>query len=202
MTDGAHDAGAILWDDPSILAIRRDMLRFAQLQLRDAGAAEDIVQEALIAAMSGAQSFAGRAAFKTWMFAILRNKIVDHIRRASREICGSDLINAVDGDLGDFDALFDARGFWNAEDRPETWRDPEASLSQQEFWAVFEACLNGLPEQIARVYTMREFLELETAEICRELGISRNNCWVILHRRARLGLRECLENRWFTRGAI
>ncbi|NMG16102.1 sigma-70 family RNA polymerase sigma factor [Aromatoleum bremense] len=201
MSDSAHEAGAILWDDPSILAIRRDMLRFAQLQLRDAGAAEDMVQEALIAAISGAANFAGRAAFKTWMFAILRNKIVDHIRRASREVCGSDLVAAVDGDLEDFDALFDARGFWNLEDRPATWADPEASLSQQEFWAVFEACLNDLPEQIARVYMMREFLELETAEICRQLGITSNNCWVILHR-ARLGLRECLENRWFMKGAM
>ena len=42
----------------------------------------------------------------------------------------------------------------------------------------------------------RELLELETAEICAELGITPNNCFVILHR-ARLGLRVCLENRWF-----
>ncbi|MCC4116264.1 sigma-70 family RNA polymerase sigma factor [Aromatoleum toluclasticum] len=188
----------ILWDDPSIVAIRRDMLRFARLQLRDAGAAEDMVQEALIAAMAGGKDFAGRSALKTWMFAILRNKIVDHIRASSHEICGSDLVQSTgdDGELQDFDALFDKRGFWNPEDRPATWSDPEASFSQREFWAVFEACLDHLPDRIARVYMMREFLDLETGEICRRLGITDRNCWVILHR-ARLGLRECLENRWF-----
>lgn len=203
MTNGSAEATRILWDDPSIVAIRRDMLRFAQLQLRDAAAAEDMVQEALIAAMAGAKGFAGRAAFKTWMFGILRHKIVDHIRSSSREICGTDLVEQADpqAELKDFDALFDERGFWNPDDRPATWADPDASFAQQEFWEVFDACLNHLPDQIARVYMMREFLEFETAEICRQLGITNGNCWVILHR-ARLGLRECLENNWFQGEAI
>ncbi|NMG45564.1 sigma-70 family RNA polymerase sigma factor [Aromatoleum toluvorans] len=198
MTTNDARAREILWDDPAIALIRRDMLRFAQLQLRDAGAAEDMVQEALFAAMSHAESFAGRAALKTWVFGILRHKIVDHLRASSREICGADLVDATgpDGCMEDFDALFDRRGFWNPEDRPATWSDPEASFSQKEFWAVFEACLDHLPAHIARVYMMREFLELDTGEICRQLGITTGNCWVILHR-ARLGLRACLENRWF-----
>jgi len=66
---------------------------------------------------------------------------------------------------------------------------------------VFDVCLNNLPERIARVYMMREFLELETAEICRQLGLSASNCWVILHR-ARTQLRVCLETRWFQGEAI
>jgi len=186
------------WDDASITAIRRDMLRFARMQLRDGAAAEDMVQEALMAAMTSAKSFAGRSAFKTWMFAILRNKIVDHIRASSREICGSDLAGSSDMDAGleEFDVLFNRRGLWNPDDRPATWSDPEASFEQDAFWTVFDLCMNNLPEHIARVYTMRELLELDTAEICAELGITSNNCFVILHR-ARLGLRECLESRWF-----
>lgn len=203
MTNGSADATKILWDDPSIVAIRRDMLRFAQLQLRDAGAAEDMVQEALIAAMDSAKSFAGRSAFKTWMFGILRHKIVDHLRASSREICGTDLVAQADpqAELKNFDALFDQRGFWNPDDRPATWTDPDASFSQKQFWEIFDACLDHLPDQIARVYMMREFLDFETAEICQQLGITNGNCWVILHR-ARLGLRECLENNWFQGEAI
>jgi RNA polymerase sigma-70 factor (ECF subfamily) len=186
------------WDDASITAIRRDMLRFARMQLRDSGAAEDMVQEALMAAMTGARSFAGRSAFKTWMFAILRNKIVDHIRASSREICSSDFAGSSDMDAGleEFDVLFKQGGHWNPDDRPATWSDPDAAFEQDAFWQVFDICMNNLPEHIARVYTMRELLELETAEICAALGITRNNCFVILHR-ARLGLRLCLENRWF-----
>ncbi|WP_323034198.1 sigma-70 family RNA polymerase sigma factor [Pararhodobacter sp.] len=198
MTNASAQAASPPWDDASITAIRRDMLRFARMQLRDSGAAEDMVQEALMAAMTSVKGFAGRSAFKTWMFAILRNKIVDHIRASSREISGGDLAGRVsdDDELADFDVLFSRRGLWNPDDRPVTWANPEAAFEQDAFWAVFDICMNNLPEHIARVYTTRELLELETAEICAELGITSNNCFVILHR-ARLGLRECLENRWF-----
>ena len=46
---------------------------------------------------------------------------------------------------------------------------------------------------------MREFLEFETDEVCRELGITTSHCNVILHR-ARNGLRRCLEGSWFAPG--
>jgi RNA polymerase sigma-70 factor (ECF subfamily) len=193
------DAGGIRWDDPAMVGLRRDMLRFAQMQLRDAGAAEDMVQEALLAAMKHAGGFAGRATLKTWLFAILRNKIVDHIRRSAREIAGSDLIEPDDEDDFDFDRLFRQGEHWRRDARPATWSDPDAALTQKQFWAVFDACVNHLPEKVARVYMMREFLDLDTAEICKELGITTNNCWVILHR-ARTGLRECLEDNWFQGG--
>ncbi|MBT0960293.1 sigma-70 family RNA polymerase sigma factor [Denitromonas iodatirespirans] len=198
MSNASAQAASPPWDEASITEIRRDMMRFARMRLRDSGAAEDMVQEALMAAMKSAKGFAGRSTFKTWIFAILRNKIIDHIRTSAREISGSDLVGRAGGDaeLADFDVLFDQRGFWNSDDRPETWADPEASFEQDAFWTVFDTCMNNLPEHIARVYTMRELLELDTAEICAELGITNNNCFVILHR-ARLGLRECLENRWF-----
>lgn len=201
MFDQSRDKEGIRWDDPSIAVIRRDMLRFAQMQLRDCGAAEDMVQEALIAAMNNESGFAGRAALKTWMFAILRNKIVDHIRRSSREIAQADLSDGSDEDDGRVEAMFNrsmtwSAGHWTPEHKPQTWSDPDAALSQKQFWAVFDACVNHLPEKVARVYMMREFLDLDTDEICTQLGISSNNCWVILHR-ARTGLRECLENHWF-----
>lgn len=73
-----------LIDDDFVAAVRRDMLKFAQLQLRDAAQAEDAVQEALLAALAGGRSFAGRSALKTWVFSILRNKIVDLIRAQGR----------------------------------------------------------------------------------------------------------------------
>src|SRR5574339_599328 len=66
-------------------ALRPYLLRFAGLQLRDAAAAEDAVQEALLAALAGQASFAGRANLRTWLTGILKHKIVDAIRRQSRE---------------------------------------------------------------------------------------------------------------------
>lgn len=188
-----------LIDDDFIADIRRDMLKFAQLQLRDAVLAEDAVQEALVAALAGKRNFAGHSAVKTWVFSILRNKIVDLIRLQSRSTNVSAMSDDEVGLDEAFEALFKANGHWRPEVRPTTWRDPEEALREQRFWDVFEICLNHLPENTARVFMMREFLEFETAEVCRELGITVGNCNVILHR-ARNGLRRCLESSWFAPG--
>lgn len=74
----------LLIDEAFLDGMRRDMIKFAHLQLRDAAQAEDAVQEALLAAIGNAKAFSGRSAMKTWVFAILKNKIVDLIRRQAR----------------------------------------------------------------------------------------------------------------------
>lgn len=186
-------------DDAAIEEIRREMVKFAHLQLRDAALAEDAVQEALVAALANARDFAGRSALKTWVFAILRNKIVDHIRQQSRTINVSALAPEEESLDRAFDTLFTSGEHWRPETRPKGWGDPEETLQQRRFWAVFDACLNHLPENTARVFMMREFLEFETAEICREMRITVSNCNTILHR-ARNGLRRCLEKCWFLSG--
>ena len=175
-----------------IASLRGDMLRFARLQLRDDMAAEDAVQEALAAALSSRKSFENRSRMKTWVFGILKNKIVDIIRDRIREPVTefADLPDPV------CDELFDENGHWQADARPANWGDPEKSASGRQFWTIFELCLTRLPENPARVFMMREMLGLETDEICKALGISPANCWVVLHR-ARMGLRLCLEERWF-----
>ena len=67
-------------DHQYLTGLRRDLLRFARLQLRDASAAEDAVQEALAAAWSGAEKFGGQSQHKTWVFGILRHKLTDTLR--------------------------------------------------------------------------------------------------------------------------
>lgn len=177
-------------------ALRPDLLRFARLQLRDAGAAEDAVQETMLAALTGNMRFEKRSSYKTWLVSILRNKIVDIIRSQSREVTATALaIDEADDDTL-AETLFDRRGHWKPDAAPGRWSDPEASFEQQQFWRVFEACLDHLPSKTARVFMMREFLGLDTDEICKETGISTSNCWVVLHR-ARIGLRSCLESSWF-----
>jgi len=177
-------------------ALRPDLLRFARLQLRDAGAAEDAVQDTMLAALTGGHAFESRSSYKTWLIAILRNKIIDIIRGQSREVAASSLAEDDAGDDLLAESLFDRRGHWQPETQPGRWADPEASFEQQQFWAVFEACLDYLPAKTARVFMMREFLGFETDEICKETGISSSNCWVVLHR-ARMGLRACLDTKWF-----
>lgn len=175
------------------------MLVFAQLQLRDATLAEDAVQEALTAALTSEKNFAGQSALKTWVFGILRHKIVDLIRQQSRLTPLSAFTEEDDDMDRSFEALFKENAHWQPNHRPSQWGDPEGSLRDKHFWAVFDACLTHLPKNSARVFMMREFLELDTSEVCAAAGISTSNCHVMRHR-ARSALRGCLEKSWFLAG--
>ncbi len=185
------------FSDANIAALRHDMLRFARFQLRDETAAEDAVQEALAAAYLARDGFAGRSQLKTWVFSILRNKIIDMLRYRTRHPTQS--LTAEDGSDVEIEQLFNEKGEWRKEKRPANWGDPENELDNEQFWHIFELCLAELSEQSARVFTLREFLGFEAAEICAQLEISESNCWVILHR-ARSRLRLCLEKEWFAQG--
>jgi RNA polymerase sigma-70 factor (ECF subfamily) len=170
------------------------LLRVAVLQLRDSSLAEDVVQDTLLAALQGADRFSGRSSLKTWLTGILKHKIIDAIRRRTREPSVSPLDEEIQ--LEDMDALFDETGHWD--NPPADWGDPEAALSRVQFMDMMQFCLEKLPPNTARVFMMREVMELESQEICKELKITSTNLWVILYR-ARMALRQCLEQNWFLR---
>jgi RNA polymerase sigma-70 factor (ECF subfamily) len=173
-------------------AMRPQLVRFAQLQLRNEALAEDAVQDALMALLEKPDSFRGQSSLRTYVTGILKFKIIDSLRLSSRER----QVDIIDDESDDdaLDALFVADG--HTREMPRQWGDPDATLEQKDFFRVLEVCLDKLPAQAARVFMMREWLELETDEICKELAISASNLWVILYR-ARLRLRECLDLNWF-----
>jgi len=171
------------------------LLRFALLQLRDRTAAEDAVQDTILAAIQGASGFAGQSSVRTWLVGILKHKIIDSIRNAARE----QTLERSDGDgAEDPDAFFSDDGHFA--EPPGDWATPERSLEERRFFEALERCLQALPGKTASAFTMRELMGLDTEEICKELGISTSNCWVMLHR-ARLSLRACLERTWFLPGS-
>jgi RNA polymerase sigma-70 factor (ECF subfamily) len=177
-----------------LASFRTDMVKFARLQLRDDSLAEDAVHDSLVAALDGLEKFKKRAQLKTWVFSILKYKIIDIIRERRRLHSTGVDVNEIPEET--IDEMFDENGQWHEDARPSAWGDPEQSFSNQQFWQIFELCLNRLPESTARVFMMREMLGFETEEICKELSIKSSNCWVVLHR-ARMSLRFCLNERWF-----
>ena len=194
MAEDHSSSGNAAADPREIERFRPYLTRYALLQLRDQSAAEDVVQETLLAAIQGAQGYSGRSTVKTWLTGILKHKIIDQLRRQLRE---QPLVQGEDDDRteGDIvDALFRPDGHWQS--FPRGWDDPERALEARHFWETLEMCSKLMPAKTARVFMMREVMELSTEEICKELNISATNCWVMLHR-ARLSLRECLQARWF-----
>ena len=178
--------------EAQLAALRPSLMRFALMQLRNPAVAEDVVSETMLALLEKPARFEGRSTLRTYATGVLKFKIIDVLRRQGREVniaAGED--QSVDDAI---DALFDASGHYH--DPPATWQQPEAALHEQQFMAALQQCIEGLPPRLARVFMAREWLEQDVTEICGELGITANNCGVMLHR-ARMQLRECLNQTWF-----
>ena len=178
--------------EQQLAALRPSLLAIARLQLRNEAWAEDAVSETLIAALEGAGRFAAQSQVKTWVVGILKHKIIDQFRRARREVSADAEVAAADVET--FDELFAPDGHRTS--MPLEWGDPERSFERTQFFDVLQACVDHLPAGLARIFMMREWLEYETSEICKELDITSTNCFVMLYR-ARMRLRECLEMNWF-----
>lgn len=174
------------------------LLKFARLQLRNEAWAEDAVSETILAAIAKPQAFGGKAQLRTWLVGILKHKVVDNLRSNLREPNWADLRGNSDDDESEVD-LIDALGFQqngHFAESPADWGNPDRDLSQRQFMAVMDACLNKLPPVQGRLFLMREWLELDADEVCKTLEITSTNLYVQLHR-ARLKLRECLQLNWF-----
>src|ERR1043165_4696868 len=81
---------------------------YAMFRLRDASAAEDAVQETLLAALQGHKEFAGRGSVRTWLTGVLKHKPADHFRRAGRETPLSQL----EGESFEHAEFFRPEGEW------------------------------------------------------------------------------------------
>lgn len=171
------------------------LFRYALARVRLKSVAEDLVQETLMAGFKSRDNFRGDSAVRTWLTGILKFKIIDHLRIRHRETPVSQL--ETDGDQGgDF---FGSDHHWNQGDAPQMWDADRASANDREgFREAFARCSGKLPPLVARIFMLREVDELPTEEICKINGITPTNFFTIMHR-ARLALRRCLEETWFTR---
>lgn len=167
------------------------LFRFAHSRIRDSGVAEDLVQETFLSALRARNTFDGRSAERTWLIGILKHKIVDYIRKQSRELPVDNIES-----LADFaDEFFNDKGRWKV--GPVKWAvDPTKLYEQKEFLEIFYRCLSKLTDRMSKAFTLREMDGLSTEEICKVLKITATNCWVLLYR-ARMEMRRCLEVDWF-----
>ncbi len=172
------------------------LFAFALARVRDRAAAQDVVQETFLAALKARQSFAGRSGERAWLFGILRNKLADYYRTKSKETAFEFSEALGEENERFFHGHGPGKDGWISRVAPKRWAEPDASLISKEFQQVFEDCLSKLPERMAQVFIRREVDEVSTDELCKDLGISSDYTWVILHR-ARMSLRRCLEVHWF-----
>jgi RNA polymerase sigma-70 factor (ECF subfamily) len=163
------------------------LFHFALARVKNREIAEDLVQETFLAAVKSQDRFKGRSSEKTWLFGILKHKVIDHYRKNKSILYEQDLSLGTEN----LDAFFNAKGAWQT--LPAHWQlNPGKSQEVREFLDHFYSCLADLPKRTADVFAYREIDGLSTKEICKLLDITAGNCWVILYR-ARMLLRKCLE---------
>jgi RNA polymerase sigma-70 factor (ECF subfamily) len=168
------------------------LYRFALVRVSDGELARDLVQETFISAWKGLGAFEGQASEKTWLFSILRNKIIDHYRVEARSIVGR-----LEDNREDEQVFFDETEHWRPDTGPRDWGGAHGpSVEKKEFYGILDRCKEKLVQIQAAVFTMKYIDDLDSEDICKELNISSSNYWVLLHR-AKLHLRQCLERNWF-----
>ena len=171
---------------------------FAVARVRNHAIAQDLVQETFLAAIKARSGFAGRATERSWLFGILRHKLADYYRLQKREVAIADLESPLPEEEGAFGASGAHKDGWLNAHAPRVWPTPDQDLTTKEFQQVLTSCLSRLPEKVAQAFRLREIEGVASDEICKDLGVSANNVWVMLHR-ARMALRRCLEVHWFGR---
>lgn len=166
------------------------LYRYAMMRLKDSQLAEDMVQETFLAALKNLHQFDGRVEVKFWLRGILRNKVVDHIRKSIRR---NEVLDQGDDEfVGSL--LFKTSGIPTRNPKPWAFNADDA-FAQEEFWDAFRACIEKLKEPAKQAFTLKMVEEVSTEEICKELDIEPNYLWVLLHR-ARGQLKSCLEHNW------
>jgi RNA polymerase sigma-70 factor, ECF subfamily len=168
------------------------LYRYALSRLGDAHTAEDLVQDALLTAVSKTADFEGRSTLRTWLIGILKHKLLDHFRRKGRHPQDQ----PDHGDRTDGEDQFTSLGAWRSDpNHGLDWldADPDRVLARSELRAALRLCIDHLPRSLHDIFVMRELEALEPAEVCQTAGIAKNSLAVFLYR-ARQALRSCLQD--------
>ncbi len=154
---------SVSWSE--MVSHRGYLVRYAQRKLRDPLMAEDAVHDVFEAVLSGRAIFSGRAALRSWLTAVLKNKIVDSVRRNA----GTDSLDDSFGDDGAFAIECP---------RPR----PDEIAEQQQLLRLTLGRLEALPAGLRDAMRLRVLEEQSTKQVCEELGISEENLFVRIHR--------------------
>ncbi len=166
------------------------LFNYAITRVNNHHIAKDLVQETFLSGLKGKDNFRGEASEKTWLISILKRKIIDHYRK----------INSAKGKKEVRMPFYQdgkKKGSWLEENVPQTWgNEAEKKIENEELKTVLDLCIEALPNKHKMVFLLKTQQNFASEEICNELDITSSNLWVIIHR-ARLQLRECIENNWF-----
>lgn len=167
------------------------LFTFASVRVKDKDLACDLVQDTFLAALERLDNFAGNSSEKTWLTAILKNKIVDVYRKQASGLGNTKEITSFQNETDFFNA---DSGHWVPAQQPRVFAiDHIDLLGKKEFQSAMKSCLDKLPSLWLSAFTMKHIDEESTKVILDRLRLTPSNFWVIMHR-TKVNLRSCLQN--------
>jgi len=161
---------------------------FCFVRVNNHNLAEDLVQETFLSAWKAREKYNATATEKNWLYAICKNKIIDQYRKNKSHL--------VLEETEETETYFDNENHWKSEKQPKDWGlNGQTNLEQKEFYQILSKCKLKLKELQQQVFVLKYIDEIESEQICKILGISTSNYWVLIHR-SKLQLRNCLEKNW------
>lgn len=143
--------------------LRPLLLATAKRHFHDQDVVEDLVQETLLAAWLGQNSFRGDSNIKTWVYSILKNKIRTQIQTLQRE-----------------------RSRKSAEEELDLLKARESSCLDKYFCGKLRRDIRNsiqkLPYNYQRIFILKYILDWDTPQIALKLHMQENNVLVRLHR--------------------
>ncbi len=189
MTHGKKKAIILQWVED----YTEDLLNWVYQKTSNQVLAEDLTQDTFLAAFQQIDRFRKDSSPKTWLFAILKHKIIDYYRgQFKNPIKGRIEHVRIEG----FHP-FNADEKWISHNAPVDWEsNDQYLLNNPDFLKILGYCMDSLPTKWRAALELKYFTVKKGVDISQELGITASNYWQVIHR-AKLQLRNCLETNWF-----
>lgn len=170
--EGQADAFDVLFDRHYV-----SVYNFARTMLRDASAAEEVLQETFLAVARAARTYEARGTFRTWLLRIARNRSLNRLdaQRARRQVLADDPAGL-------------ALQYPSREPSP-----PQRAMGNEQVQLVKRAML-ALPDRQREAIALYAFEELTYQQIAEVLDVPINTVKTLIHR-ARAGLAEALDGK-------
>ncbi len=159
----------------------RRLFRVARAIVKDDSEAEDVVQEAYLAAFASLGKFRGDASLATWLTRITLNEALGRLRR-QRPMVGLDVLDA--GAAGRSQVI--------PFPHMSTDIDPERATAHRQVRHLIEKAIDDLPEIFRLVFVMRDVEEL-SVDATADALLPPATVKTRLHRARRHQLRKSLD---------
>lgn len=158
------------------------LMRFARGKIGCIHTAEDLVQDTLLAALTGNSPFLGKSGLRTWLTSILNHKIIDTYRKNTTEYSRR-VVAPTGDDAGESSPS--PEEYLQGSEAPDVRQgltDPSEEVERRELATNIMSAIGNLPSRQRDAFVLVHMHGYSGDEAARRVGVTNSNLWIILHR--------------------